>query len=230
MQLSSANFWMSSNGGWKAPTVIAPSFTDVKLSAFGVMPDESMREAQLAADDFNTAFEQACELQRLVEMKGVKFKMGFANGSSAETGTIKIKHNLFEEVDDLNRHDAGDALDEYDAANAGVAEALAALKAQDRLAFKLNPLPAYGKDEQLIPSSMYCRKLENALVEVRFTLTHWGIRAGAKDGTSAKDVYNADIVDMMVLVPPPPPIASPKKRKVSNLHPSSPTKKHVIKK
>ncbi|KAJ4500184.1 hypothetical protein C8R41DRAFT_914682 [Lentinula lateritia] len=190
------------------------------------MPDESMREVQLATDNFNTAFEQACELQRLVEMKGVKFKMGFANGSLAETGTIKIKHNLFEEVDDLNR----DALEEYDAANAGVAEALAALKAQERLAFKLNPLPAYGEDERLIPSSMYCRKLENALVEVRSMLTHWGIRAGAKDGTSAKDVYNADIIDMMVLVPPPPPIASPKKQKVSNLHPSSPTKKGVIEK
>ncbi|KAH7870858.1 uncharacterized protein C8R40DRAFT_1175084 [Lentinula edodes] len=226
VQLSSANFWMSSNGGWKGPTGITPDFTDVKLSAYGGMPDESMREVQIIADDYNTAFDQACEIQGWVAMKGAESKIGFINGASADTGTIKIKHALFEEIDDHNRMNAGDALDDYDIANTGVANALAALKAQDPLRFKLNPLPVYGEDERLIHSSMYRKKLENALVEVQFTLTHWGIRSG-NDGTGAKDVYNADIIDMIVLVPPPPPIASPRKRKLPALHPSSPTKKQV---
>ncbi|KAJ3897642.1 hypothetical protein F5879DRAFT_995734 [Lentinula edodes] len=210
VQLSSANFWMSSNGRWKGPTGITPDFTDVKLSAYGGMPDESMREVQIIADDYNTAFNQACEIQRWVTMKGAESNIGFINGASADTGTIKIKHARFEEVDDHNRMNAGDALDNYDVANTGVANALAALKAQDLLRFKLNPLSVYSEDEQLIHSSMYQKKLENALVEVRFMLTHWGIRS-SNDGTGAKDVYNANIIDMMVLVPPPPPIASPRK-------------------
>ncbi|KAJ3911857.1 hypothetical protein F5877DRAFT_85475 [Lentinula edodes] len=147
VQLSSANFWMSSNGGWKGPTGITPEFTDVKLSAYGGMPDESMREAQIIADDYNTAFDQACEIQGWVAMKGAESKIGFINGASADTGTIKIKHALFEEVDDHNHMNAGDALDDYDVANTGVANALAALKAQDPLRFKLNPLPVYGEDE-----------------------------------------------------------------------------------
>ncbi|KAJ3912170.1 hypothetical protein F5877DRAFT_85109 [Lentinula edodes] len=210
VQLSSANFWMSSNGGLKGPTGITPDFTDVKLSAYGGMPDESMREAQIIADDYNTAFNQACKIQCWVTMKGAESKIGFINGASADTGTIKIKHALFEEVDDHNHMNAGDALDDYDVANTGVANALAALKAQDLLRFKLNPLSVYSEDERLIHSSMYQKKLENALVEVRFMLTHWGIRS-SNDGTGAKDVYNANIIDMMVLVPPPPPIASPRK-------------------
>ncbi len=55
----------------------------------------------------------------------------------------------------------------------------------------------------VIGPAFYSNALENALVEVWFSLTHWFI--GARNGERAKDSYTADIVDILVLLPPPLP-------------------------
>jgi len=85
------------------------------------------------------------------------------------------------------------------------------------------PIPAYDMHGALIWPFHYRKYLENAVVEVRFTLRHWSI--AGKSAEVPSDTYSAEIVDMLVLIPPPPTTVSPRKRKVSAYHPTSPTKR-----
>ena len=81
------------------------------------------------------------------------------------------------------------------------------------------PIPAYDMHGELIHPSFYRRRLEGALVALRFTLTHWSIGKG----TNGADVYSADIVNIRVLAPPKPTLVTPRKRgKVPTFDPMSP--------
>ena len=61
-------------------------------------------------------------------------------------------------------------------------------------------IPAY--DSALICSFHYWKYLENAVVEVCFTLRHWSI--AGKSAEVPSDTYSAEIVDMLALISPPP--------------------------
>jgi hypothetical protein len=67
----------------------------------------------------------------------------------------------------------------------------------------------------------YRAKLDGALAEVRFTLTHYLI--GKKDDLS--NVYTAELQEIVVIFPGKAGLVSPKKRKIFAVHPSSPSKK-----
>lgn len=85
---------------------------------------------------------------------------------------------------------------------------------------ELYPIPAYDMHRDLIDPTMYCRRLEGAIVKVDFTLTHWSIGVKAKSDQAASDTYGADIVKLSVLVPPKPTVVTPQKRKVSAVDPT----------
>ncbi|PSR82943.1 hypothetical protein PHLCEN_2v5913 [Hermanssonia centrifuga] len=60
------------------------------------------------------------------------------------------------------------------------------------------PIPAYNMHGDLIHLTFYRRRLEGALVAVRFTLTHWAI--GNKDAGTGSNVFTADIINLCVLI------------------------------
>ncbi|KIK18236.1 hypothetical protein PISMIDRAFT_109910 [Pisolithus microcarpus 441] len=82
---------------------------------------------------------------------------------------------------------------------------LLALKASHHIL----PLPMYDLAGNLIQPSAYCCSLQGAIMEVHFTLLHWGI-------ASAKwDVYGGVIQLIHILVPPAPTLVTTRKRKLA---------------
>ncbi|KAI5990475.1 hypothetical protein EDD15DRAFT_2369893 [Pisolithus albus] len=80
---------------------------------------------------------------------------------------------------------------------------LLALKSTHRIV----PLPAYDFSKDIIRPGAYWRLLQGAVVEVHFTLSHWGI------ATAKRDVYGGNIEKIRLLVLPTS--SSSKKRKVT---------------
>lgn len=89
-------------------------------------------------------------------------------------------------------------------------------------AWDVNPLPAYDMHGHIIEPAFYQRRLEGALAEVRFTLTHWPIskRDGATGGT---DIYTGDIDYIRVIAPPKPTLVTPRRRKIFAVDPIGPS-------
>lgn len=75
-------------------------------------------------------------------------------------------------------------------------------------------LQARGEDGYILSPTAYRSHLENAVVELQFNLWHWPITP--RSGSTGKDSFTADIVQIRVLVPPLPPVSnSPMKRKIA---------------
>lgn len=85
----------------------------------------------------------------------------------------------------------------------------------------VNPLPAYDMHGHLIEPNFYQRRLEGALVEVHFTLTHWSI--GKKGTAGGTDIYTGDIEYIRVLAPPKPTLVTPRRRKIFAVDPIAPS-------
>ena len=81
-------------------------------------------------------------------------------------------------------------------------------------------IPAYDMHGALWPFH-YWKYLENAVVEVCFTLRHWSI--AGKSAEVLSDTYSAEIVDMLALISPP--LNHCLTSKISAYHPTSPTKR-----
>jgi hypothetical protein len=79
-------------------------------------------------------------------------------------------------------------------------EALQVIAAMHRVV----PVPAYNLEGILIPLQSYCKRLQGAIVELHFTLTHWSI--GGKPGQEKVDQFTADLYSMCMLLPPNPPL------------------------
>lgn len=78
------------------------------------------------------------------------------------------------------------------------------------------PVPAYNIEGNLIRPEAYQRSLEDAIVELHFNLMHWAI--AGKKGTSASDIFVAEIEVIQVLVPPHLSTSSTMKRRVLQMH------------
>ncbi|KAI6023031.1 hypothetical protein BKA83DRAFT_4272446 [Pisolithus microcarpus] len=96
---------------------------------------------------------------------------------------------------------------------------LLALKSTHRVL----PVPAYDLAGNLIHPTAYRRFLQGALVEIHFTLSHWGI-TGVR-----RDVYSGEIQFIHLLDAPIPASCAGRKRRIP-LHlnaDSTPSKKQV---
>lgn len=81
--------------------------------------------------------------------------------------------------------------------------------------FYVIPIPAYDMHGELIDPDCYRRRLEGALVAVRFTLTHRSV--------NSRDIYTADVENIRVLSPPKPTLVTPRNRgRVPAFDPMSP--------
>ena len=65
---------------------------------------------------------------------------------------------------------------------------------------RIRPIPVWDENQDFIQPDAYRRCLEEAIVEVHFTLTHWPI--AGKRGTPGSDAFVGEIETMRVLVPP----------------------------
>ncbi|KAK7018795.1 hypothetical protein VNI00_018225 [Paramarasmius palmivorus] len=120
-----------------------------------------------------------------------------------------------------------DALDTYTMANWSAGSSPEAVEALDSIrdSHTLNIPPFYDQHYRLIaPSEGYRKKLEGSLAIIRFTLTHH-IIGGDKKAKDMKNVFVADIVDIVVIYSALPRVISPRKRRIFAVHPSSPTKR-----
>ncbi|KAJ3735207.1 hypothetical protein DFJ43DRAFT_34163 [Lentinula guzmanii] len=220
--LRSDGFWLMSDGGFSM-TSIFKNITDVELSAIGVVPDATtFPETRTFADDWPTVQENIAKLQALPALQGVGYK-GMNIPAAKSVIGYRFKHRLFEKLDPAIEADEDDrqVLKQWPRKSELVENALDALSADDPLKFKICPLPAYDYHCALIDPFWYRKYLENAVVELRFSMSHWPI-------SNSSNTFRANIVDILVLCPPPPVIVSPRKRKVQSYHPSSPTKKRAV--
>ncbi|THU83030.1 hypothetical protein K435DRAFT_871717 [Dendrothele bispora CBS 962.96] len=225
--LRAEGFWFIPNAGFTGSSGYNRQFIDAELSAVGVAPDNiALPETATFTNDFDEVQKNIKILQDLVGIPDVANK-GFVLPGAVPA--FKFKHTLFEKksgtVDDDSEND--ELLASWPRTNDAVAKALDDLQEQKPAQYKICPLPAYDCHSALIEPMMYRQRLEGAVVEIRFTLSHWPISAKGKE-KSASNAYRANIVDVLVLCPPPPTVVTPRKRKVSAYHPSSPTKKRAV--
>ncbi|KAJ3930789.1 MAG: hypothetical protein NXY57DRAFT_280196 [Lentinula lateritia] len=205
---------------WLKTSTIYQEFTDVELTAVGVIPDTATNpEAETFVMDWPIAQGNLRSLQDLVAVQGVSNKGFFVSApNSTESIGYRFKHRLFEELDpsvEVADEDDRKILTDWPRKNDAVATALDKLLAQNPLKYRLYPLQAYDYHCEPIDALWYRKYLENAVVEVRFTLSHWPI-SGKSNGGGA-NVFRANIVDILVLCTPPPVVVSPRKRKESDL-------------
>jgi len=91
------------------------------------------------------------------------------------------------------------------------------------------PVPAYDIQGKLVSPEAYRRTLEDAIVELHFSLSHFAI--AGKKGTRSKDVFVGEIDVMHVLVPPQSNSSNVMKKRVVRMHldPNTPIskKRHI---
>lgn len=78
----------------------------------------------------------------------------------------------------------------------GTREELESLLATHRI----RPIPAWDENGHFIKPDAYRRSLEEAIVEVHFTLAHWAI--AGKKSMPGNDAFVGEIDTIHVLVPP----------------------------
>ncbi|KAI5997162.1 hypothetical protein EDD15DRAFT_2364660 [Pisolithus albus] len=186
------DFWLTSDGGYQGPSALCKEILHVKPSCAltdpGTMP---------VSTDYVT-------VQVFSPLMGmVSLVSNYATNSSRHVSCIDGSDDGDQnsEKDD----EAGIKMQDWPLTKEKNRAELLALSSTHRIL----PLPAYDVAGNLIRPAAYRRCLQGAVVEVHFTLTHWGI-AKAK-----RDVYGGEIQLMHVLVPPPTPTSPSKKRKLA---------------
>ena len=91
--ISSEDFWMMADGGWKRPSAITKTFSAIKPSCTLEAPG-----IDILRDDFATGIGNLQWVQDQIVMHGVQKKQGLLVPSSTDPAVtrIKIKHKLFE--------------------------------------------------------------------------------------------------------------------------------------
>lgn len=215
------DFWLMADGGYHRPTAVCREILDVKPSCALTTPGlEPVRS------DFATVLHNLHQITEQCVTPGYAAGKSFFTGDDSNTTCFKLRHQLFEALQDDGDHDdAPDADDPYSferwplTRERNRAELLN-LKNSHRILL----IPAYDLAGDLLKPSTYCRYLQGALVQIHFSLTHWGI-AGIK-----RDVYGGEIETIRLLEPPLGSSSPDRKRKIP-LHLATedgPNKKRAI--
>ncbi|KAI5989036.1 hypothetical protein EDD15DRAFT_2286047 [Pisolithus albus] len=218
VHISSNDYWLTSDGGYRKGSSITSRLCDVKPSC--TVSEPSMPPV----NDFANVIKNLRAIVMKCATPGYKQGKGFFfyDNSTTNPSRFKVRHKLFERLEHENAEktvfESSNAPECYDflpqnwyLTHEETREELYLLERTH----KLRLLPAYDVNGHLIPPAAYQRSLENAVVELHFNLCHWPI--ASKAGAAAFDSYTADIVFIRVLVPPPPPINNDfqQKRKIS---------------
>ncbi|KIK14161.1 hypothetical protein PISMIDRAFT_117515 [Pisolithus microcarpus 441] len=200
--IDSKNYWLTSDGGYRKGVGMWNHLYDVKPSC--TISELPMHPAKA---DFCSAMKNLRILMQKIGTPGYEKGKGFVfyDNSSPSPTRFKIRHCLFEVHGD-------DFLPQnIRLTQEGTRDELFDLQKTHRMV----PLQARGEDGYILSPAAYRSHLENTVVELQFNLWHWPI--APRSGSSGKDSFTADIVQIRVLVPPPPPVSnSPAKRKIGS--------------
>lgn len=239
VRIDGNDFWMVSDGAYNWPSTVWKELADVKLSCAVCAPD-----LQPVKVDYDQVVANLHELQRQVVTPGYQMGKSFFLASKGDMERFKIRHVLFEVSALSHSHclvgtvlnsasqPLGDAeepsavSDEFAIANWPLTHKetrpeLMALAATHRII----PLPAYNVKGDLIRPEAYWHSLEDAIVELHFGLTHWGI--AGKKGSPATDVFIAEVDIIWVLVLPRTLSMARKRVVYMHLDPNAPVSKKV---
>ncbi|KIM66133.1 hypothetical protein SCLCIDRAFT_14522 [Scleroderma citrinum Foug A] len=192
VKISSRDFWLTTDAGYRGPSQIWKDFSEVKASCACEQPDMVPFK-----DDFSTVTENLHWLQDEVTTSGFPGKKGlFIQGNEASIW-FKVCHKLFEVSpliagEDKENKSAADglisdssvfAIENWPTFHDVAASALDSIKDTHRV----HPILAYGMDGKLIKPQAYRHQLDGALVELYFTLSHWAI--GERNGSPGNDLH-----------------------------------------
>lgn len=212
VRVDQEDFWLTPDGGYQGPNGVWKEFLDVKPSCALANPG-----VEPVMSDFPVTLHMLQSFTQRCVTPG--FSSGKSFFSSDEHGPtrFKLRHNLFERIEaDVDGEVSSQSTTSTAASDPFSFELWPLTKERTRAellglkaSHRILPLPAYDLAGDLIRPSAYRRSLQGAIVEVHFTLSHWGI-AGAK-----RDVYGGVIQLIRVLVPPTPTSVTTRKRKLA---------------
>ncbi|KAI6152800.1 hypothetical protein EDD17DRAFT_1635375 [Pisolithus thermaeus] len=212
MRIDREDFWLTADGGYMGPNSLWKEIVDVKLSCAACDPGVAP-----LTSNFAVVLDVLCVLTQKCVTPGYSAGTSFFLNTKQGPSRFKLRHKLFETLNS-NGVDSDDpdvpkssltdpfSLETWPLTKESNRAELLSLKSTHRLL----PVPAYDLDNDLIRPSAYRRSLQGALVEIHFTLSHWGIAA------VRRDVYGAEIRQIRLLVPPVP--LSPVKKRRIPLH------------
>ncbi|KAJ7187070.1 hypothetical protein C8R46DRAFT_1207045 [Mycena filopes] len=197
------DFWLTPCGFWKGPTLYTASLADLKLSCRLVAPEDAAFEA-----DFKTVLKNVERLMGRAATGG-NMKQGILGGKAGTKPGLKLRHVVFEanSSGDMDDDPGAYQLRDWPVKSAAAQEALEKMDAEN--SHRVNPIPAYDIDGNLIHPTQYTSALKGAVVRADITLLHWHIVRETRDS------YAAEISSLRVLVPPPNvgSNASPRKKR-----------------
>ncbi|KAI5991149.1 hypothetical protein EDD15DRAFT_2449176 [Pisolithus albus] len=205
------DFWLTADGGYVEPTPMCKELLEVKLSCALTNP-----AVEPASTDFPTV------LQILRQLTGQCVTPGYSSGKSFfsveknKPPGFKVRHKLFERIDSV-LPGANESVEGASSKDDPFSYRLWPLTKERHRAqlmalqhsHRLCPVPAYDLANDLLIPTTYRSCLQGAIVEIRFTLTHWSI------ATTKRDVYGGLIQLIRILVPPVPSAAAGNKRKLA---------------
>lgn len=243
VKLSGTNFRMQANARWDKNDRFTKKLKDLKLSALADPPEPAVFKSSGDFEHFMSNMLKLVESKRTpgwTAVNGIFDKELTGENLNVDANLrVKFKHHPWEPKPKSDPTNDNGEVPEEDAIpfeftlegwprdNDDITKELEEMKNTHRA----NPIPAFDTDGQLIRPCDYEAQLREALVVVRFTLSHWSI--GKPKDQPAKpetDSYSADVVNISVLIPPPPRAAgSPPRTKLKRFSLTnpveSPTKK-----
>ncbi|KAI6004719.1 hypothetical protein EDD15DRAFT_2359476 [Pisolithus albus] len=206
------DFWLTPDGGYHGPTTVCREILDVKPSCAMTIPGlEPVRS------DFGIVMQNLRAITQKCVTPGYSTGRSFFTWDNLNPTRFKLRHQLFEPLEGdedkdneprpQSPSDDPFSFEKWPLTRERHRPQLLSLKATHRLL----PIPAYDVQGNLLKPSTYRRYLQGALVEIHFTLTHWGI-AGVK-----KDVYGGEI-ELIRILDAPQHIPSPVLKRKLPLH------------
>ncbi|KIK12662.1 hypothetical protein PISMIDRAFT_18584 [Pisolithus microcarpus 441] len=210
VRIDREDFWLTSDGGYIEPTAICKEIQEVKPSCALSNP-----AVEPASSDFPTVLQTLRILTEQCVTPGYSSGKSFFSMEKNKPPRFKVRHRLFERIESavVGDNQAVEATSSKDdpfsyqlwplTRERHRAELLAL-----RHSHRLCPVPAYDLANDLLIPSTYRSCLQGAIVEIHFTLSHWGI------ATTKRDVYSGLIQRICILVPPVASAAAGNKRKL----------------
>ncbi|KAM6496782.1 hypothetical protein JOM56_007255 [Amanita muscaria] len=198
VKISNDDYWLTSCGMWHGKTEFTSCLADVKPTCIGVIP-----ENPVFSDDFANVLTNLTSLLGLGATLGVPGRKGVLLSNNR----IKFRHLLFEPAEGTEDQEREGSTTDSESTDTKVIPSRFTMaewpadnpEAQEDLdnirhTHRVNFLPAYNVQGDLIEPQDYRKTLQGALVQIHFTLSHWFI--------AHKDTYTANICNMRVLAPP----------------------------